>query len=76
MGVLAKDQVAWQVNLIKWISETVWRGEVSSINRQIIPDINDTLCEEGWSNIDSALRFKQLIGVCCVWSDTVLYSMA
>ena len=23
MGVLAKDQVAWQVNLIKWISETV-----------------------------------------------------
>ena len=23
MGVLAKDQIAWQVNLIKWISETV-----------------------------------------------------
>jgi len=23
MGVLAKDQVAWKVNLIKWISETV-----------------------------------------------------
>jgi len=23
MGVLAKDQVAWQVNFIKWISETV-----------------------------------------------------
>jgi len=32
MGVLAKDQVAWQVNLIKWISETVER-EVSIINR-------------------------------------------
>ena len=23
MGVLAKDQIAWQVNFIKWISETV-----------------------------------------------------
>jgi len=23
MGVLAKDQVAWQLNLIKWISKTV-----------------------------------------------------
>ena len=23
MGVLAKDQAAWQVNIIKWISETV-----------------------------------------------------
>ena len=33
MGVLAKDQVAWKVNLIKWISETVQRGEISSINR-------------------------------------------
>jgi len=29
MGVLAKDQVAWQVNLIKWIFETVSRGKVS-----------------------------------------------
>jgi len=23
IGVLAKDQVAWQVNFIKWISDTV-----------------------------------------------------
>ena len=27
MGVLAKDQVAWKVNLIKWISETVYNEE-------------------------------------------------
>jgi len=27
MGVLAKDQVAWQVNLIMWISKTVINEE-------------------------------------------------
>ena len=31
MRVLAKDQVAWKVNLIKWISETVLLWTILSL---------------------------------------------